>query len=484
MRLSRNTLWLIIGLIDGCVAGIIRDFDPLEHLGANSPWFAGPNVNHISSDIPAGCTVDQAAYIVRHGSRYPDAGAYEQWTELHEKIQSARFRARGSLKFIPDWDPVLSHPEQQIAQLSVTGYKELYDMGTTLRHRYPTFYTDNTPYFLWSNEFQRTIDSARLFARGYLGPNATTYGTVHAVNSTSPDSVGNSLATSDLCPNFADASGGDFAKKWDSIYLPPITKRLNRLLVGNLTLTDEDTSKFMYLCGFETQITGQRSPWCDVFSEREVMQYEYRQDLRYYYGTGPGAGKNMTVMYPVLQAVVGLLEDGPGMAAAKTPCEDGDVDGGNECTTPLPPLIVAFTHDNQINELVSITGVFDELEPLSPKRMGRNSIYSSSRVNPMRGTVAFERLNCSSSTSSEPINIRIRLNDAVYPLPTCHSGPGHSCPLTKYAAYVREKVRSEEVYGSFAAVCGLSESYGDGNGDGAATFFTDLTLGISREIAV
>ncbi|KAK2803979.1 hypothetical protein FQN50_006785 [Emmonsiellopsis sp. PD_5] len=463
MRLSRNTLWLIIGLIDGCAAGI-RDFDPLEHLGANSPWFAGPDVNHISSDIPAGCIVDQVAYI----------------------IQSARFHAHGSLEFVPNWAPVLSHPEQQIAQLSVTGYKELNDLGTTLRFRYPTFYTDNTPYFLWSNDFQRTIDSARLFARGYLGPNATTHGIVHAVNSTSPDSIGNSLATSDLCPNFVDTSGGDFAEKWDSIYLPPITKRLNKLLDGNLTLTDEDTSKFMYLCGFETQITGRRSPWCDVFSEREVMQYEYRQDLRYYYGTGPGAGKNMTVMYPVLQAIIGLLEDGPGMASAKTPCDDGDGESGNECTTPLPPLIVAFTHDNQINELVSISGVFDELEPLSPTQMGRNSIYTSSRVNPMRGTIAFERLNCftSTSTSSEPINIRIRLNDAVYPLPTCHSGPGHSCPLTKYAADVREKVRSEEVYGSFAAVCGLPDGDEDGDGDGAATFFTDLTLGFLRGVGV
>lgn len=96
----------------------------------------------------------------------------------------------------------------------------------------------------------------------------------------------NSLATSDQCPNFEDASGGDYATTWDSIYLPPITKRLNKMIRGNLTLTDSQVSIFPYLCGFETQITGSVSPFCDIFTKEEILQYEYRQDLRYYYGTG------------------------------------------------------------------------------------------------------------------------------------------------------------------------------------------------------
>lgn len=31
--------------------------------------FSGPNVFGISNEVPKGCTVQQAAYIVRHGSR-------------------------------------------------------------------------------------------------------------------------------------------------------------------------------------------------------------------------------------------------------------------------------------------------------------------------------------------------------------------------------------------------------------------------------
>jgi hypothetical protein len=32
------------------------------------------------------CLVDQVAYVVRHGSRYPDSGAYAQWVTLYQKV--------------------------------------------------------------------------------------------------------------------------------------------------------------------------------------------------------------------------------------------------------------------------------------------------------------------------------------------------------------------------------------------------------------
>lgn len=60
--------------------------NPLEWLGANSPWFAGPDVNGVDNSVPDDCTVEQAAYVSRHGSRYPDTGAYAQWTALYDKV--------------------------------------------------------------------------------------------------------------------------------------------------------------------------------------------------------------------------------------------------------------------------------------------------------------------------------------------------------------------------------------------------------------
>jgi acid phosphatase len=71
------------------IASTEAQFNPLEHLGGNSPWFKGPNVFDISPDAPEGCSVDQAAFSSRHGSRYPDPGAYNGWLTLSAKVRLA-----------------------------------------------------------------------------------------------------------------------------------------------------------------------------------------------------------------------------------------------------------------------------------------------------------------------------------------------------------------------------------------------------------
>lgn len=46
----------------------VASFDPLQHSGPASPYFDAPDQFGLSSETPAGCVVDQAAFIVRHGS--------------------------------------------------------------------------------------------------------------------------------------------------------------------------------------------------------------------------------------------------------------------------------------------------------------------------------------------------------------------------------------------------------------------------------
>lgn len=118
-----------------------------------------------------------------------------------------------------------------------------------------------------------------------MGPNST-YGDVYVIKSTDPKSIANSLAPSDSCPTYSDNGGGANLTAWNNLYLPAVTKRVNSHIHGNLNFTDSDVSIFPYLCGFETQITGRESPWCNIFNEDELRKYEYAQDLRYYYGSG------------------------------------------------------------------------------------------------------------------------------------------------------------------------------------------------------
>ncbi|KAF2963272.1 hypothetical protein GQX73_g10284 [Xylaria multiplex] len=172
-------------------------------------------------------------------------------------------------------------------------------------------------------------------------------------------------------------------------------------------------------------------------------------------------------MLPVLQGVVDLLRSGP-----ETPVVQGAADGdeGNSVDV-VGPLTVAFTHDNQINELASILGVFDEQVPLAADSLDESRIYVSSRINPMRGTVAFERLDCSGRKY-----LRLLLNDAVYPVPSCKSGPGVSCPLREYDERVLAR-KWAEAGGSFETLCQLPQgSASTSSRTGGVTFFTDLTL--------
>jgi acid phosphatase len=426
----------------------------------------GPEVTGISSEVPAGCTVDLFASLSRHGSRYPDTGAYNGWANLSSRIQEAKDLkiTDSKLKFISKWKPVLEAPEKQIAQVSVTGYKELYDMGATYRLRYSHLYDYNTPLTLWSNYYKsspRVRDSTRLFARGFLGPNATDLGTIYALNASDPRSFMNSLAPSDLCPAYSDNGGSPYKEQWDSIYLPPIQKRLNKDIKGSFQLTQSDTESIPYLCGFETQITGRTSPWCSIFKESEILQYEYAQDLRYWYGTGLGTDVEKYMMVPVLDGLVQRFIDGPNASYTNE---------GGEKFTP-PKVMVSFSNDGQINQLVAALGVFDNQKALPATRIPNDRLFRASNYVRMRGTVAFERLSCARGARDDAY-IRVILNDVVYPVVGCKDGPGSSCSLDQYQKIVRKKLKEA---GDFGKLCNVTDASVPSNRN-SVMFFTNPSL--------
>lgn len=197
------------------------------------------------------------------------------------------------------------------------------------------------------------------------------------------------------------------------------------------------------------------------------------------------------MMMPYLNDLVGLLEEGPG--------NNGTAADGSSFS--LPNLLVSFLNDGQLVELVSATGVFDGQPDLSSTNI-TDSLFIASHFVTMRGTLAFERLNClvdgaspsNSTTSSNGTDvvarnllrrridnttssntnatyIRIKLNDAVYTLPSCKDGPGQSCLLSNYANYISDKYASE---GSWVENCNVTTAGAPTTVQGAS-FYTDLT---------
>ncbi|KAI8631763.1 histidine acid phosphatase [Xylariaceae sp. FL1651] len=496
---------------------------PLEWTGANGPWFAGPDVYGISSDVPENCYVDRAAYMTRHGSRYPDAGAYAGWVAMQKRFSARGYTAKGSLSFLPRWRTALTNESLQIAMLNPTGSKEAHDLGYQLRYRYPDLYQEGEDFAVWANNYTRVLQTAKAFVQGYLGFNAAAAGSVISVTSKGfPGAIGNSLSPSDQCPNFADSSGGDYKTTWDAQYQPPIAARLQSLIEGNLTILDSDVDQMPYLCGFESHILGRLSPWCGVLTDSELKEYEYSQDLRYYYGLGPGTDLEQKMMTPYLDAVLELLAR-----------DSSDITGtaADGSSFKLPKLLMSFINDGQIAELITASGVFDNQSPLSATTKDDNRLFIASHFVSMRGTIAFERLNCrvspdngsgdsssyssmlaSSSSVATPTRrpcgsrpkstssgsptppplttayprlrrsanhttgtnetyVRIRLNDAVYPLPSCRNGPGSSCLLEDYVKYIKNKYAAQ---GDWLANCNVTTPGAPTKVQGAS-FYTDLT---------
>ena len=69
-------------------------------------------------------------------------------------------------------------------------------------------------------------------------------------------------------------------------------------------------------------------------------------------------------MLPVLNAIVQKLVAGPNKTY---------INSDNETFTP-PPLAAMFTNDGQINQLVSVIGVFDDQEPLPATHIPPNQV--------------------------------------------------------------------------------------------------------------
>ncbi|EXJ80373.1 hypothetical protein A1O1_08517 [Capronia coronata CBS 617.96] len=383
---------------------------------------------------------------IENGSPFTTSDHFRALAKLnqHSKIQNSTFTATGPLSFLQSWTLPVQNPSLQLSSEAITGYREVFDLGVSLRARYPDFFSPGGPVHVFANDYPRVIETAQNFLRAYLGVNASqgpVLGTVFAVNSTgSSSALGNSLAPSDLCPNYHDDSGANQTTIWGATYNPATAERLQKEYItsGYLNITAADVATMQYLCGFETAICGTVSPFCHVFTAEEFRKYEYFQDLRYYYGNGPGSdeGKGKYMMFPFLASIADMLDTDTYSNST------GDVG-------VLQPLTMAFLNDGQISQLVAQIGVFDDEPALPSTYMPDSRKYVASRFVSMRGTVAFERLSCGCGSKY----LRVRLNDAVYPIPACQSGPGRSCPVAQYKQYVEDKYARS---GGFLENCGAN----------------------------
>ncbi|KAL8716144.1 MAG: hypothetical protein Q9220_000049 [cf. Caloplaca sp. 1 TL-2023] len=342
-------------------------------------------------------------------------------------------------------------PSAQHDQLTSTGpyagTLSAFAAGTKLRTRYIDLLTNashSRPINFWASDCNRVIETARYFAASFFGLHWDSGRAKLRIIPETPDLGADTLTPGDTCFNYREdlLTGHDYGliqlSKFRTTYLPAISARFQAQNPG-ITFTDGEIYSMQEMCGFEILVRGS-SPWCDLFTHEDWLNFEYARDVIHYYRAGPGNKFGPAMGWLWLNATAELLAQGP--------------DAGT--------LFFSFVHDGDIIPMLAALNLFPSEKLLPVTHREEKRTWRTSQIVPMNGRIIFERLKCiqphpkSSQAISNAVEhfVRINVNDGIVALPGCSSGPGSSCALEGFLAMVQR--RGKEI-GDFRDVCGLGD---------------------------
>ena len=210
----------------------------------------GPYSNRVSYGVdrntPAGCEVDQAFMLMRHGERYPDASLAVGYVAALDKMRSSNITTwRGDLAFMNEWTYYVDD-EAMYSQESTTGpYAGLlnaFHRGSEYRLRYGHLWDRKSVVPIFSSGYERVIETARYFGQGFFGYN---YSTSAAMNIIPEAETQGADSLTPYCT--ADASYVTCFYEYLDSALPPLEVAAARFNTQNpgLNLNASDVSQLM-----------------------------------------------------------------------------------------------------------------------------------------------------------------------------------------------------------------------------------------------
>ena len=97
--------------------------------------------------------------------------------------------------------------------------------------------------------------------------------------------------------------------KFRDTYLPSIVDRFHPR-ISHINLTNSEVYSVQELCGFEIVVRGS-SPWCEVFTRKDWLNFECAHDMIHYYRAGPGNSYAPTMGWLWLDAAANPSKGGP-----------------------------------------------------------------------------------------------------------------------------------------------------------------------------
>ncbi|CAK7898612.1 repressible acid phosphatase [[Candida] anglica] len=396
----------------------IEQYNIIKFLSGSAPYIQHPGFG-ISTDIPSQCTIEQVQLFSRHGERFPSKGSGKSYEAVYKKLKAYNGTFKGELAFLNDdytyFVPDTYWYEKETTPSNSEGYfsgtSDALKHGAAFRAKYNALYNASEVLPVFSSNSGRCYQTSNYFARGFLGDQFSDSTVKFSVISESPSSGANSLTPRSACNAWDGNANSDLIKKYDKGYLKGILKRL-QLSNPGLNLSTSDIENLFGYVAYEINVRGY-SPFADIFTNEEYIRYSYGNDVSYYYSQGPGYNLSKVVGSTLLNASVTLLKNS---------------DSKNK-------IWLSFSHDTDWEIVHAALGLTSPEIPLPVGYVQFPDTYVHSQIVPQGARLYTEKYKCGNSSY-----VRYILNDAVYPIKDCSSGPGFSCEFSDFEKYIDERL--------------------------------------------
>lgn len=461
--------------------------------------------------LPDGCQVEQLQIFHRHSIRYPSSDENAYITALNTKIKAAQNLSSssftGPLSFINKWSLQLSSNVLNAAGVSVA-----YDSGVLFWKRYGRLLYDAVPGqtsynatgqkkpVLRASTLPRVLDTAKIWAQGFFGPNdATDKHTLLEVPFVTTQN--SSLSSFMSCTNYGGPigiGGGILAPSQAPItatlpyYLNDTVDRLKQYMSTSMNLTVEDVFAMQALCQFEFYGIGS-SDFCNLFTLDEWKGFNYVYDSFMYNRASFGNPGARAVGIGFLQEILARLQ-GQYINSSETSI-NSTLDSDPE-TFPLDQKVyLDVTNDFMVLGTVTAMSLdyFKGPLPLVYPRPD-NRTFQLTKMTQYGGRLTVEKIGCTSANPTakskvtqytndqygySPDNatfkfVRFRMNMGILPLSTIRGGlcdiEGRTdglCPLDKFV----ESQANATTLANYQYVCFGNFTYDPAKFQGDGTYF-------------
>lgn len=399
-----------------------EQYNILTFLGGSGPYIQHPGFG-ISPDVPAQCTLEQVHLFSRHGERYPSKNSGKAFEKIMKKIKNYNETFVGELAFLNDYTYFVSDSNEYEKETTpfnsnspYTGTSDATRHGMFFRNKYQSlFNASEEDLLVFTSNSGRVHQTSKYFARGFMGDEYSDDAVKYYVISEDGEMGANSLTPRYGCSAYDEDANDDVVAKYNTSYLETAQ---SRILEGNekFNLTTSDVNNLFSMCAYEINVRG-ASPFCNLFTNEEFIQYAYANDLSNYYSNGPGNNMTATIAAPYLNATLQfLLEEDPEFK-----------------------VLLAFSHDTDLEIFHSALGLLEPSSDLPTDYIPFPNPYVHSQIVPQGARLYTEKYSCDGSSY-----VRYIVNDAVYPIQSCQSGPGFSCELSEFESYINKRLEGKD----------------------------------------